>query len=38
MEIAEATCWLRVLLDEAVKKERAEGVLLSGGLDTSIIA
>jgi asparagine synthase (glutamine-hydrolysing) len=38
MEIAEATCWLRVLLDEAVRKERAEGVLLSGGLDTSIIA
>lgn len=42
MDIAEAICWLRILLDEAVKGEkglvRKEGVLLSGGLDTSIIA
>ncbi|MBE0415312.1 MAG: hypothetical protein IBX36_02060 [Dehalococcoidia bacterium] len=41
MDIAEATCWLRLLLDEAIKGEKGEkagGVLLSGGLDTSIIA
>jgi len=29
---------LRNLLEEAVKEKRAEGILLSGGLDTSIIA
>ena len=38
MDIAEAICWLRLLLDEAVKGEKAQGILLSGGLDTSIIA
>ncbi len=38
MDIGEASYWLRVLLDEAISNERAEGVLLSGGLDTSIIA
>ena len=38
MDIGEACSWLRILLDEAVNGERAEGVLLSGGLDTSIIA
>ncbi len=38
MDIAEAICGLRLLLDEAIKNEKAEGVLLSGGLDTSIIA
>ncbi len=38
MNIDEAICWLRVLLDEAIRNEKAEGLLLSGGLDTSIIA
>lgn len=38
MDIAEAICWLRLLLDEAIKVEKADGVLLSGGLDTSIVA
>jgi len=38
MDITEAICWLRILLDGAIKDERAEGVLLSGGLDTSIVA
>jgi len=38
MDIGEACSRLRILLDEAVRGEKAEGVLLSGGLDTSIIA
>ena len=38
MDVAEACSWLRIILDEAVRNEKAEGVLLSGGLDTSIIA
>jgi asparagine synthase (glutamine-hydrolysing) len=38
MDIGEARSRLRILLDEAVKGEKAEGVLLSGGLDTSVIA
>jgi asparagine synthetase B (glutamine-hydrolysing) len=38
MDITEAICWLRLLLDQAVKDKKAGGVLLSGGLDTSIVA
>lgn len=42
MDIEEACSWLRLLLNEAVKNEKGleqkKGVLLSGGLDTSIIA
>ncbi|MBE0416083.1 MAG: hypothetical protein IBX36_06065, partial [Dehalococcoidia bacterium] len=38
MDTAEAICWLKLLLDEAIKSEKADGVLLSGGLDTSIVA
>jgi len=38
MDIAEAICWLRLLLDKAIKCDKAGGVLLSGGLDTSIVA
>lgn len=38
MDATEAICWLRLLLDEAIKGEKADGVLLSGGLDTSIVA
>lgn len=38
MDVAEACCWLRLLLDEAITVEKASAVLLSGGLDTSIVA
>lgn len=38
MNVSEATSWLRLLLYEATVSEKAEAVLLSGGLDTSIIA
>lgn len=38
VNISEATRWLRLLLDEAIAGEKADAVLLSGGLDTSIIA
>ena len=38
MDISEATCWLRLLLDKAIADGKAGAVLLSGGLDTSIIA
>lgn len=37
-DIDRACAELRQLLEEAVKSEPAEGILLSGGLDTSIIA
>lgn len=36
--INEVCLKLRFLLDEAVKKNLAEGLLLSGGLDTSVLA
>ncbi len=38
MELEEAASRLRTLLDQAVARIRADAVLLSGGLDTSIIA
>ena len=38
MDISEASCWLRLFLNEAIRGEKADAVLLSGGLDTSIIA
>jgi hypothetical protein len=38
MDLGEATSRLRALLDEAIGSMKASGVLLSGGLDTSIIA
>jgi len=38
MKLSQICSDLRQLIDEAVAKELAEGVLLSGGLDTSIIA
>jgi len=36
--IKEICSALRLLLEEAIKKNPAEGILLSGGLDTSILA
>jgi asparagine synthase (glutamine-hydrolysing) len=38
LEINEICSKLRGLIEEAVKKNLAEGILLSGGLDTSILA
>jgi len=38
LEINEICFKLRGLIEEAVKKNLAEGILLSGGLDTSILA
>ncbi|MEM2111590.1 MAG: asparagine synthase C-terminal domain-containing protein, partial [Candidatus Bathyarchaeia archaeon] len=38
MDVNEICLNLRRLLEESVKRNLAEGILLSGGLDTSIIA